>query len=70
MAERRNITQPADWWAAWEAQAAKEGLPLSTWIGERCNEGLSKKAQRQLSERVSRGRPRTPVDVESDDGDK
>ena len=34
--ERKNITQPASWWVAFEAAATEEGLTLSEWIGECC----------------------------------
>lgn len=55
--ERRNITQPTDWWAAWEAAAMVAELDLSTWIGEQCNRSLMKKVKATLSVRGKRGRP-------------
>jgi hypothetical protein len=55
--ERKNITQPADWWAAWKTAADDEGKSLSAWIGEQCNAALKSKTQKQLSERGKRGRP-------------
>ncbi len=55
--ERRNITQPADWWDAWEAAAAAAKQDLSTWIGEKCNRSLTKKVRSALSTRGKRGRP-------------
>ena len=58
MNERKNITQPADWWAAYEAQAKKDGKSLSAWIGERCNEGLPKSVRKKLSERQPAHRPK------------
>ena len=56
--QRKNITQPSDWWAAYEAQAKKEGKSLSAWIGERCNEGLPKSVRKRLSERQPAHRPK------------
>ena len=56
--ERKNITQPADWWAAWLAAADKEGKTLSAWIGEQCNAALSKRAATKLTERMPAGRPK------------
>lgn len=53
------MRQPADWIDAWRAQADKQGLTLSEWIGQRCNEALPQQVQRGLSERVGRGRPST-----------
>ncbi len=29
--ERKNNTQPSDWWAAFEEQAKAEGLTLAAW---------------------------------------
>ncbi len=54
---RKNITQPADWWAAWKAAADAEGKSLSEWIGLQCNAALQAKTQRKLSDRGTRGRP-------------
>ena len=34
--ERKNITQPADWWSAFEEAAKAEGLTLSAWVGQAC----------------------------------
>ena len=56
--ERRNITQPADWWAAFEAQAQREGLTLSEWIGECCRVYLEPGVNSGLSERPPANRPR------------
>jgi len=55
--ERRNITQPTDWWVAWEAAATAADQDLSTWIGEQCNRSLTKKVNAALSTRGKRGRP-------------
>jgi len=58
MNERKNITQPDDWWSAYEAQAKKEGKSLSAWMGERCNEGLPNAVRKKLSERQPAHRPK------------
>jgi hypothetical protein len=55
--ERRNTMQPADWWALWDAEAAKEGKDLARWIGERVNSTLPMAKVAKLSERATRGRP-------------
>lgn len=56
--ERRNITQPADWWAAIERAADKAGLTVSEWIGEAAVDKLPVSVARKLSERPTRGQPR------------
>ena len=58
MTERKNITQPVDWWAAFTAAAASRGLSLSEWIGEQAKRGLTADARRELSRRPEIGRPR------------
>ena len=55
--DRKNITQPADWWVAFEAAAEAEGVSLAEWIGEACKAKLTKRAAAKLSERGTRGRP-------------
>lgn len=55
---RKNITQPADWWAAFERQAAAEDMKLSAWVGECCRAYLSKAEAEQLSERPAIGPPK------------
>jgi len=54
--ERKNITQPADWWAAFEAEAAKRGMPLSEFIGLAASKMLTKEQRKELSERIKPGR--------------
>lgn len=56
--ERKNISQPADWWAAWEAEAKKANQHLSEWIADKCNAALTKRQQSKLSERRGRGQPK------------
>jgi hypothetical protein len=55
---RKNITQPADWWQAFEAQATEAGLTLSEWIGLQCVEGLDRSAKDGLSKRAGAHRPK------------
>lgn len=38
--ERRLISQPADWWAAFERQASLEGMTMSEWVGQACLKSL------------------------------
>ena len=63
--ERKNITQPADWWAAFDEEAKKAGESLSAWIGEACIHRLPSKERKKLSERPPANRPKKPVDLPS-----
>jgi hypothetical protein len=63
--ERRNITQPADWWAAIEAAAQADGVTVSEWIGEACRKRLPVSVRRELSRRPGAHRPRKPDRDES-----
>ena len=65
--ERKNITQPADWWAAIEAAAQADGVTVSEWIGEACRKRLPVSVRRGLSVRPGAHRPRKP-DVDSVSG--
>ena len=60
--KRRNLTQPADWWAAFEAQAKAEGLTMSEWAGDCMRGNLSKDVAAGLSERPAANRPRNKED--------
>ena len=51
---------PDDWMAAYRAQAEDDGLELTEWIRQQCNNGLSKKRLKGLSEPIQRGRPKKP----------
>jgi len=55
---RKNISQPADWWAAYEAEASKQGKSLSEWMADQCNAALPAKVRKALSERPAANRPR------------
>jgi len=54
--ERKNISNPRDWWAAFETQARADGMSLSEWVGECCKANLPKGTK--LSERPAAHRPR------------
>ena len=56
--DRKNIAQPIDWWAAFEAQSQAEGLTLSAWLGEAAKARLPQKVAKKLSERAPAHRPR------------
>ncbi len=60
MSGRKNITQPADWWAAFEAQASKDGQTLAAWLGDCGRANLAKDVAAGLSERPSVGAPKKP----------
>ncbi|AMV35711.1 hypothetical protein VN12_26700 [Pirellula sp. SH-Sr6A] len=53
---KKTITQPEDWWQAWEVEAFKQGKLLSEWIGDCCNATLPKKSRDRLTIRAGRGR--------------
>jgi len=55
---RKNISQPAEWWAAFETEASKHGQTLSEWIGECCLANLPKSIRGTLSERPAAHRPK------------
>lgn len=56
-AERRNITQPAAWWAEFEKAARRSGQTLSEWLGECGVANLPADVQAKLPERQGAGRP-------------
>mgnify|MGYP003653407462 CR=1 FL=1 len=55
--ERKNITQPRDWWEAFGAQATQDGLTLSEWLGECARANLRRADDGALSERAPAHRP-------------
>jgi len=55
--ERKNITQPSDWWVAFEEAAKAEGLTLSAWLGESAKLNLHPKVVKKLTERPPANRP-------------
>ena len=54
---RKNLTQPEDWWSAFEQQAASEGLSLSEWLGNAGRKQLPTEVRDGLSERPKAVRP-------------
>ena len=55
--ERKNITQPSDWWEAFEKAAKAEGMTLAAWIGEAAKKQLPSKVAKKLTERPPANRP-------------
>jgi len=55
--QRRNVTQPVDWWDAFKAAADKQGVSLSEWIGSACKAKLPAKVAAKLSNRPPAHRP-------------
>jgi hypothetical protein len=52
---RRNLSQPPEYWTAWESTADKLGMSLSEWIASVCNAQLPLSVQRKLPERPRHG---------------
>jgi len=61
--ERRNLTEPGDWWSAFEAQATADGHTLSEWAGDCMRANLPKDVAAVLTERPPANRPKKPKDV-------
>jgi hypothetical protein len=57
--ESKKTTQPADWWAAFRAEADSRGMTLSEWIGEAAKNQLPTDIRKSLSERPAAHRPKT-----------
>jgi hypothetical protein len=55
--ERKNITQPSDWWVAFEEAAKAEGLTLAAWLGEAAKKQLPPKVAKKLTHRPPANRP-------------
>ena len=64
--ERKNITQPADWWNAFIEEASKQGLTLSEFMGMATKKQLSKQKQKKLTERVKPGRKKGSDNVKEE----
>jgi hypothetical protein len=56
--ERKCLTQPPDWWDAFNAEAKKRGMTLAAWMGDVCVAQLPKRVQASLSERPGAHRPK------------
>ena len=55
---KKTISQPPDWWAAFQAEADAAGLSLSAWIGEACVKRVTAAKIAKLSARPLASRPR------------
>lgn len=53
--ERRNLTQPPEYWAAFQAAADKAGQTLSEWVGDRCLDALPQSQRKKLPDRRDPG---------------
>lgn len=60
--ERKHITQPTDWWDAFQAQAQAEGMTLAAWLGEAGKARLPAKVVKKLTERPPANRPKKSED--------
>lgn len=55
---RKNISQPPEWWLAFQAEADKHGQSLSEWMGDCCRSNLPKSVAAQLPDRPAAHRPK------------
>lgn len=55
---RKNITQPADWWRAFDDAAVAAGVSLSEWIGDAGKAKLADDVSERLSARAGAHRPK------------
>ena len=60
--DRRNLTEPGDWWAAFERQAKADGQTLSEWAGDCMRANIPKDVAAGFSERPPANRPKKPKD--------
>lgn len=60
--ERKNISQPKDWWSAFQDQADAENVTLAAWLGEAGKSKLPPKVAKKLTERPPANRPRKAKD--------
>jgi hypothetical protein len=67
--ERRTMTQPADWWDAFQQQAAADGQTLSAWAGDCMRARLPASTSRELSERPPANRPKADEDGDEQTAD-
>jgi hypothetical protein len=58
--QRKNLTQPAAWWAAFEKQAKADGQTLSEWAGDCMRANLPKGVEASLPDRPAANRPKKP----------
>jgi len=55
---RKCLTNPDDWWKAFENEAEKRKMTLAAWIGKACVAQLPKRVRAKLSERPGAHRPK------------
>ncbi len=55
--ERRLLSMPPDWWAAFAEAATDSGETLSEWLGEAGRKRLPADKRKVLTERKKPGRP-------------
>lgn len=56
------ITQPTDWWAAFEKAAKDAKITLAEWLGEAGRAKLPKEVSSKLSERPGAHRPKAKTE--------
>ena len=56
--KKRTISQPDDWWIAFELAASKRRMTISQWLGEAGRKCLPQPVKMKLSDRRRPGRPR------------
>lgn len=62
-ATRKQISQPPEWWLAFEDQAERDGYTgVSEWLGAVGIANLDKDLAAGLPERTGRGKPPKPKD--------
>lgn len=54
---RKCITQPEDWWKAFQRAAKQQGKCLSSWLGEAAKAALPEADSCKLSDRAPAHRP-------------
>jgi hypothetical protein len=59
---KRLVSQPDDWWDAFEARANQEGKTLSAWLGDAGRKLLPKSESKSLSVRPKAIRPKKVID--------
>lgn len=52
------VSQPLDWSEAFRKAAFDADVPLAAWVGEACKMALPPEAQKKLSVRRTKGRPK------------
>ena len=60
---KKTISQPPDWWTAFQAEADADGLSLSAWIGAACVKRVTAAKIAKLSARPLASRPKKNAGV-------